>query len=62
MAELKIGYRAVFFDGEEMTGAYGINSTYEGAKADIRLEHERVEEHGTEPFTYAKVEMVYYRH
>lgn len=62
MTELKVGYRAVFFDGEKVTGTYGIKKTYKEAEKDISLEIERIEKYDMIPFGHAKVEKVYYRH
>lgn len=62
MAEIKIGYRAVFFDGEEKKINFSVKETYDEAVKDIERENENIEKYGIDTFTHAQVEKVYYRH
>lgn len=62
MAELKVGYQAVFYKGEEKISTHPVKETYEAAVKVIEDENESITKHKTKPFTHAQVEKVYYRH
>ena len=59
MSKIKIGYRAVYYAGEEVTGKDCVRDTYEAAEKDIENESISVKNFCT--FTHAKVEKIYYR-
>jgi hypothetical protein len=62
MAELKIGFRAVFYSGSKVLSVAPVKETYEKAAADIEKDNEVHSVFKYNPWTHAQVEKVYYRH
>lgn len=62
MAELREGYRAVFYSGEKKISESGIQKTYEEAKRYIERENEIFDVFKYAPWSHAQVEKVFYRH
>lgn len=62
MAEIVIGYRAVFYSGEKKIDSFSIKKTYEEAAQDIKKANETYDVFKYTPWTHAQVEKVHYRH
>ena len=62
MAELKVGYQAVFYSGEKVISRSGTKEKYEEAVSEIERENDLWKNHKYNPWTHAQVEKVYYRH
>lgn len=62
MAELKVGFQAVFYKGEEVRATSSVKESYEESVKDIENENKMINTHDIAPFTHAKVEKIYYRH
>lgn len=62
MAEVKIGYRAVFYSGEKQIDVHPVKKTYEEAVKDIEVANKTYDMFKYTPWSHAQVEKVYYRH
>jgi hypothetical protein len=62
MAEIKIGYRAVFYSGEKKIDVSPVKETYEEANKIIENANETYEVFHYTPWTHAQVEKLHYRH
>lgn len=62
MAEIIVGYRAVYYSGEKKIDVNTVRKTYEEAEQDIQKANENYEMFNYTPWTHAQVEKVHYRH
>lgn len=62
MAEIKVGFRAVFYSGEKKIDVNAVRKTYEEAEQDIQQANEAHDMFKYTPWTHAQVEKVHYRH
>lgn len=62
MAQLKVGYRAVFYSGEKKISIGAVRETYELAEQEIQDANKTYEVFKYTPWTHAKVEKLHYRH
>ncbi|MCM3600621.1 hypothetical protein M3175_07750 [Robertmurraya korlensis] len=62
MAEIKVGFRAVFYSGEKKIDVNPVRKTYEEAEQDIKNANEAYDMFKYTPWTHAQVEKVHYRH
>ncbi len=62
MAEIKIGYQALFYSGDEVIARSGTKETYEQAVSEIERENDMWKHHKYNPWSHAQVEKIYYRH
>lgn len=62
MAELREGFRAVFYSGDKKISEGGVKKTYEEAAKEIERQNEIYDVFKYTPWSHAQVEKVFYRH